>query len=178
MDCTDIIIGSARGMKHRIGDYYTRDRSTPRLDSFWGGKESLTAAMGFERDGVTTILFRRKLTTDGHFSDHEIFDGSMQVWETYLPSHNPRETFYDPNDCPVIRSFGPRDKSRINTFTCPRAESNTARSVSRTFTSPTSSSTTDTSLRGAFRPSTFSVSVWRGKSYQAADFSLFLENIF
>lgn len=79
MDCTDIIIGSAREMRHRIGDYYTRDRSTPRLDSFWGGKESLTAAMGFEKDGVTTILFRRKLATDGHFSDHEIFDGNMQV---------------------------------------------------------------------------------------------------
>lgn len=79
MDCTDIVIGSARGMKHRIGDYYTRDRSTPRPDSFWGGKDSLTAAMGFERDGVTTILFRRKLAADEHFSDHEIIDGAMQV---------------------------------------------------------------------------------------------------
>ena len=79
MDCTDIIIGSARGMKHRIGDYYTRDRSTPRQDSFWGGRDSLTAAMGFERDGVTTILFRRKLEADNHFSDHDIIDGAMQV---------------------------------------------------------------------------------------------------
>jgi hypothetical protein len=36
-------------------------RSTPRLDTFWGGKNDLTAAMGFEKDGVTTILFRKKL---------------------------------------------------------------------------------------------------------------------
>nr|CAD7200768.1 unnamed protein product [Timema douglasi] len=61
MDCTDIIIGSARGTTSRIWDYYTRDRSTPRFDTFWGGKNDLTAAMGFEKDGVTTILFRRKL---------------------------------------------------------------------------------------------------------------------
>lgn len=79
MDCTDIIIGSAHGMKHRIADYYSRDRSTPHPDSFWGGKDGLTAAMGYERNGVTTILFRRKLVGDEHFSDHEIIDGAMQV---------------------------------------------------------------------------------------------------
>lgn len=48
-------------MASRIADYYTRDRSTPRMDLFWGGKNDLTAAMGFEKDGVTTILFRKKL---------------------------------------------------------------------------------------------------------------------
>lgn len=79
MDCTDIVIGSARGNTHRIHDYYTRDRSTPRLDSFWGGKDSLTAVMGFEKDGVTTIAFRRPLSGDDHFTDHEIIDGAMQV---------------------------------------------------------------------------------------------------
>ncbi|XP_063986455.1 uncharacterized protein LOC135167306 isoform X2 [Diachasmimorpha longicaudata] len=78
MDCTDMVIGMARGNTHRIGDYYTRDRSTPRRDDFWGGKESLTAAMGFEKDGVTTIVFRRKLNTN-ELSDHEIVDGDMQV---------------------------------------------------------------------------------------------------
>lgn len=31
------------------------------MDTFWGGKSDLTAAMGFEKDGVTTILFRKKL---------------------------------------------------------------------------------------------------------------------
>ena len=36
MDCTDIVIGTAKGEYSRIADYYTRDRSTPRLDSFFG----------------------------------------------------------------------------------------------------------------------------------------------
>jgi len=61
MDCTDIVIGMARGSSSRVWDYYTRDRATPRFDTFWGGKNDLTAAMGFERDGVTTIVFRKKL---------------------------------------------------------------------------------------------------------------------
>ncbi|KAK3090959.1 hypothetical protein FSP39_016057 [Pinctada imbricata] len=61
MDCTDMIIGSARGMRSRIGDYYSRDRSTPLHDEAYGGTESLTAAVGFEEDGYTTILFRKKL---------------------------------------------------------------------------------------------------------------------
>lgn len=78
MDCTDIIIGMARGTSYRIGDYYTRDRSTPRKDEFWGGRDSLTAALGYERNGVTTILFRRKLTANEP-TDHEIRDGNMQV---------------------------------------------------------------------------------------------------
>jgi DOMON domain len=61
MDCTDIVIGMARGSASRVWDYYTRDRSTPRFDTFWGGKNDLTAAMGYEKDGVTTIVFRKKL---------------------------------------------------------------------------------------------------------------------
>lgn len=61
MDCTDIIMGSAVAHYYRIEDYYTRDRSTPKVDRYWGGDDSLTAALGWEVDGVTTILFRRKL---------------------------------------------------------------------------------------------------------------------
>lgn len=78
MDCTDIIIGSARGTTSKIGDYYTRDRSTPKIDSFWGGKNDLTAAMGFEKDGVTTILFRKKLEAKEP-TDHSIEEGLMHV---------------------------------------------------------------------------------------------------
>lgn len=36
-------------------------RSTPRVDSYWGGKNDLIAAVGFEKDGVTTIAFRKKI---------------------------------------------------------------------------------------------------------------------
>ena len=61
MDCTDIIIGAVRGSTSRIGDYYTRDRSTPLRDEFYNGVQSLTAAIGKEEDGYTTVLFRRKL---------------------------------------------------------------------------------------------------------------------
>jgi len=39
-------------------------RSTPRVDGFWGGKNDLIAAVGFEKDGVTTIAFRKKLKGD------------------------------------------------------------------------------------------------------------------
>jgi hypothetical protein len=39
-------------------------RSTPRVDSYWGGKNDLIAAVGYEKDGVTTIAFRRKLKGD------------------------------------------------------------------------------------------------------------------
>ncbi|XP_060536686.1 uncharacterized protein LOC132708394 isoform X2 [Cylas formicarius] len=78
MDCTDIVIGSARGTASRIADYYTRDRSTPRMDSYWGGKNDLTAVMGFEKDGVTTILFRKKLESK-EMSDHSIEEDFMHV---------------------------------------------------------------------------------------------------
>lgn len=78
MDCTDIVIGTARGETHRIWDYYTRDRSTPRLDTFWGGKSDLTATGGFEVDGVTTIVFRRKLEANEP-TDHSFVDDLMHV---------------------------------------------------------------------------------------------------
>jgi hypothetical protein len=78
MDCSDIVIGSARGTASRIADYYTRDRSTPKMDTFWGGKNDLTAAMGFEKDNVTTILFRRKLKGT-EASDHTIEEDLMHV---------------------------------------------------------------------------------------------------
>jgi hypothetical protein len=35
MDCMDMVIGVARDGMGRVGDFYTRDRSTPREDSFW-----------------------------------------------------------------------------------------------------------------------------------------------
>lgn len=78
MDCTDIVIGTARGSSFRIWDYYTRDRSTPRVDAFWGGKNDITAAMGFEKDGVTTIAFRKKLISHEP-SDHSIENDLMHV---------------------------------------------------------------------------------------------------
>lgn len=78
MDCTDIVIGTARGELSRIWDYYTRDRSTPRTDTFWGGKSELQATGGFEKDGITTIVFRKKLEASEP-TDHSITDDLMHV---------------------------------------------------------------------------------------------------
>ncbi len=68
MDCVDVIIGAARGNQYRILDYYTRDRSTPMLDNEYGGTQDLTGAIGQEVDGITTIIFRRKMQSGTYFS--------------------------------------------------------------------------------------------------------------
>jgi len=78
MDCTDMVIGMARGDSARIWDYYTRDRSTPKRDTVWGGSNDLTAAAGWERDGETVIMFRKKLKGNG-FTDHDITEENMHV---------------------------------------------------------------------------------------------------
>ena len=60
MDCMDIVIGTVdRGSgRSRVGDYYTRDRSTPQPDSFYGGEDDLSGAEGWVSDGNTHIMFR------------------------------------------------------------------------------------------------------------------------
>ena len=55
------ILGMARGDTSRVWDFYTRDRSTPRRDQYFGGQSDLTASMAWEEDGETTIFFRKKL---------------------------------------------------------------------------------------------------------------------
>ena len=64
MDCTDLVIGSARRGYSRIGDYYTRDRSTPVHDEYLGGRNDLTAALVWEEGEHTFMLFRKKLTCE------------------------------------------------------------------------------------------------------------------
>ncbi len=51
----------ARGSLGRVLDAYTRDRSTPHPDPFFGGEEDLTAALAYEEDGETVVAFRRKV---------------------------------------------------------------------------------------------------------------------
>lgn len=78
MDCTDMIIGAAKGGLSRIRDYYARGRHTPLLDSKWGGRDDITAATGWESNGVTTLIFRRRLQSrDG--PDHSLDKGEMLV---------------------------------------------------------------------------------------------------
>lgn len=78
MDCTDLVIGMARGNYSRIGDFYSRDRSTPQMDGFYGGRQDLTAALGYELNGETVILFRRKLNVSDE-TDHIIGTEPMHV---------------------------------------------------------------------------------------------------
>lgn len=58
--------------------FRSQNRSTPRQDEFWGGVNDLTATGGFEENGVTTIIFRRKLNSTD-VSDHSIVDDLMHV---------------------------------------------------------------------------------------------------
>uniref|UniRef100_A0A0N4ZXD1 EGF-like domain-containing protein n=1 Tax=Parastrongyloides trichosuri TaxID=131310 RepID=A0A0N4ZXD1_PARTI len=63
MDCNDIIFGAVRDNYLRINDMYSRDRSTPLLDSILDGENSLTAAYGAEikESNRSVIMFRRNI---------------------------------------------------------------------------------------------------------------------
>lgn len=79
MDCQDIVIGKVKGELSNIGDYYTRDRSTPRRDEFYGGTPDLTGAVGWEEDGTTTIWFRKKVDQSDK-ADHEFYGSLKLIW--------------------------------------------------------------------------------------------------
>lgn len=94
MDCTDIVVGAAKGGLSRIRDSYARGRHTPLEDSNWGGKDDLTAATGWESNGVTTLIFRRKIRSrDG--PDHSLDGGDMLV--IWARGQEPDEYVHDPN---------------------------------------------------------------------------------
>lgn len=78
MDCTDLVVGTAKGRLFRVGDYYTRDRSTPRMDENYGGIQNLLGAIGVEDNGITTIRWRRKLESSDS-TDHSILPGLTHV---------------------------------------------------------------------------------------------------
>ncbi|XP_055339646.1 uncharacterized protein LOC129589127 isoform X2 [Paramacrobiotus metropolitanus] len=78
MDCTDMVVGIARSSYGQVGDYYTRDRSTPRPDGFYGGMESLSAGIVYEEDGWTTLRFIRTLAALEP-TDHAFIPGPMHV---------------------------------------------------------------------------------------------------
>ncbi|XP_070567488.1 uncharacterized protein [Ptychodera flava] len=80
MYCADMVVGMAVGSLGRVRDLYSRDQSTPREDVWYGGTDSLTAATATEVDGITTVAFRRLLTS-AEQSDHNFTDSDMMlVW--------------------------------------------------------------------------------------------------
>uniref|UniRef100_A0A915A5V3 DOMON domain-containing protein n=1 Tax=Parascaris univalens TaxID=6257 RepID=A0A915A5V3_PARUN len=88
MDCSDIVIGQVKDGLSRVRDFYTISRATPRLDSFYGGDDSLTSAVAYEQDGITTLIFRKPLKAkDG--ADNAIMRGPMTViWAKGAQSAN------------------------------------------------------------------------------------------
>ncbi|CAJ0576519.1 unnamed protein product, partial [Mesorhabditis spiculigera] len=78
MSCTDMVVGSVFDGKGRVRDMYSPSKATPRMDSFFGGSDDLSGASAYQEDGVTTIVFRRKLEAD-HPADHTIAPGPMTV---------------------------------------------------------------------------------------------------
>ncbi|CAG0922607.1 unnamed protein product [Notodromas monacha] len=94
MDCTDMVVAFARGETIKIGDYYTRDRSTPRPDSFYGGTESLLAADGYERNGTTTIYFRRNILLTGSALDQADYNITSRMYLIWAYGQNPVSELY------------------------------------------------------------------------------------
>ncbi|GAV04328.1 hypothetical protein RvY_14625 [Ramazzottius varieornatus] len=78
MDCTDIVIGFARNGFGQVQDSYTRDRSTPQDDSFYGGMDNLIGSIAFEEDGVTIMRFKRALAAVDP-ADHSFLNSPMHV---------------------------------------------------------------------------------------------------
>jgi len=87
MDCMDMVIGTARGGLGRVADYYTRDRSTPRLDSVWGGQDDLLSSAAWEEDGQTVMRFVRKVS--GGQADHDLQGNLRIIW-----AHGQLSDFY------------------------------------------------------------------------------------
>jgi hypothetical protein len=127
MDCIDLVMGAARGPLSRIRDYYTRDRSTPRLDSFWGGQDDITSATGWEEGDQTVLIFRRKLRATDE-ADHDIKGEMHVIWargqengdyvhkpKSGLESENPsRAAFYAPDEIKYHGHGAQRGITRID----------------------------------------------------------------
>jgi hypothetical protein len=67
MDCMDMVIGSTVGSLIRVEDYWSVNRATPMVDQYFGGRQSITSAVGYELDGITTVMFRKKMTCECWF---------------------------------------------------------------------------------------------------------------
>jgi hypothetical protein len=116
MDCTDIVIGVAKGDLGRVVDSYTRDRSTPLPDELYGGASDLQAALAYEDEEGTVMVFRKPLTAN-HPSDHSIEEGLMHViWavgqKQGMYSHAPRSGIENGN--PSIPDFYKEDEIKYH----------------------------------------------------------------
>ena len=116
MDCTDIVIGVAKGSLGRVVDSYTRDRSTPLSDEMYGGGNDLTAAMAYEENDETVMVFRKPLIAT-HPSDHSIEEGLMHI--IWAHGQNPEKYSHAPRsgieaDKPSIPDFYKEDELKYH----------------------------------------------------------------
>ncbi|CAJ0932371.1 unnamed protein product, partial [Mesorhabditis belari] len=78
MACTDMVVGSVFDGRGRVRDMYSPSKASPRMDSFFAGEDDLSGAAAYSEDGVTTIVFRKKLNSNDP-ADHPILPGPMTV---------------------------------------------------------------------------------------------------
>lgn len=90
MDCTDMVVGAAREGRGRVGDYYTRDRSTPLPDSYYGGEDDLASYHAWEEDGKTTLRVVR--SSGGGVADHALEGELHVIW-----AHGQQAPYYGPD---------------------------------------------------------------------------------
>ncbi|VDP52362.1 unnamed protein product [Soboliphyme baturini] len=61
LDCADILIGSAFDHWGKVEDYFAFPGSLPETDNNFRGHQSMTGAIAYSENGVTTMVVRRKL---------------------------------------------------------------------------------------------------------------------
>lgn len=98
-----MVIGSAVGNLHRVRDFYSISRATPREDSFFNGSDNLLAAFGYEEDGITTIFFKKSLVASEK-SDHSIEKGPMHV--IWAWGQDPINYLHDPPSALEVSPVG------------------------------------------------------------------------
>lgn len=78
MHCTDMVVGMVSNGRARIMDLFSPSKATPMEDTFFGGENSLTSAAAFQEDGVTTLVFRKKIQAEEKW-DNSFVNGPMTV---------------------------------------------------------------------------------------------------
>ena len=69
-------------------------RSTPRRDEVYGGQDDLTAAIGWESDGVTTVMFRKPASGAQVFSIYLQFSDELSIPKYPKPNFLDRDTIF------------------------------------------------------------------------------------
>ncbi|KHJ91378.1 DOMON domain protein [Oesophagostomum dentatum] len=91
MECTDMVVGSVIDGRGRVQDMYSPSKAPPRPDSIFGGSDSLTGAAAFSEDGLTTVVFRKKLHADDKY-DHSIRGPMTVIWAKGADPNNYQHT--------------------------------------------------------------------------------------